>query len=72
MRGPAKRLTELVDTLEEFKSRQERNTTFKDDPETIRFENVQIYTPTGHLLVKDLNFEIKAGEFFFSLLNEIF
>jgi len=61
MRGPAKRLTELFDTLDEFEKRKISSTTFKDDPDRIAFENCQVFTPNGHLLVKDLNFEIKTG-----------
>ena len=61
MRSPARRLTELFDTLDEFKNKKINSTTFRDDPSRIAFENCQIYTPTGHLLVKDLNFEIKEG-----------
>lgn len=61
MKGPAYRLTELFDTLDEFQREKEVSTTFKDDGEMIKFENVQVYTPTGHLLVKDLNFEIRKG-----------
>lgn len=61
MRGPAKRLTELFDTLDEFKQKKIKSSTFKDDPNRVEFENCQIYTPTGHLLVKDLNFHIDKG-----------
>ena len=61
MKGPAKRLTELYDTLEDFDKTRQESTTFKNDMDTIAFENVQVYTPTGHLLVKDLNFSINHG-----------
>lgn len=62
MRSPAKRLTELFDTLEDFENQKIASTTFKEDADRIAFENCQIYTPTGHLLVKDLNFEIHTGQ----------
>jgi len=61
MRGPAKRLTELYDTLEEFELARTTSTTFKDSEALIEFNNCQVYTPTGNLLVKDLNFKIEAG-----------
>ncbi|KAH9249815.1 hypothetical protein BASA81_012410 [Batrachochytrium salamandrivorans] len=62
MRSPAKRLTELFDTLEDFENKKIASTTFKEDSDRIAFENCQIFTPTGHLLVKDLNFEIHTGQ----------
>jgi len=61
MKGPAKRITELYDTLEDFDNQRETSTTFKHNPDRIEFENVQVFTPTGHLLVKDLNFFIETG-----------
>jgi ABC-type uncharacterized transport system fused permease/ATPase subunit len=61
MRGPAKRITELFDTLDAFELKREQSTTFRDDPDSVAFENVQVFTPTGHLLVKDLTFKIHRG-----------
>jgi len=61
MRGPAKRLTELFGTMDNFERKKQISTTFKNDPNRIEFKDVQVYTPTGHLLVKDLNFHIDAG-----------
>ena len=60
-RGPAKRITQLYDTLEEFESKREASTTFEDSADTVAFRNVQVYTPTGHLLVRDLDFSITRG-----------
>ncbi len=63
MKGPARRLTELYDTLESFaeKRKLEKGSRFASDPDTIAFDDVQVYTPTGHLLVKDLTFKIRSG-----------
>jgi len=61
MRGPAKRLTQLYDTLDQFIQEKHDSTQFIDTPDTIGFENVQVYTPTNNLLIKDLNFKIKQG-----------
>lgn len=61
MAGPAKRLTELYDTLDRFDTARQVSTTFKNDMQRIEFANVQIFTPTGHRLVKDLNFHIEIG-----------
>jgi len=61
MRGPGKRMTELLDTLNDFEQIREESTTFVDNNDRIAFENIQVYTPTGHLLVKDLNFAFDSG-----------
>ena len=61
MRGPAKRLTQLFDTLDKFIKDKQESTQFEDTPDTIAFENVQVYTPTDNLLIKDLNFRIDCG-----------
>eukprot|EP00942_MAST-04A_sp_MAST-4A-sp1_P002841 g2841.t1 len=61
MRGPAKRLTQLYDTLDKFIQEKRDSTQFVDTPDTIGFENVQVFTPTNNLLIKDLNFKIKRG-----------
>ena len=61
MAGPAKRLTQLFDTLRGFHRAKELDTTFVDDPNRIEFKNCQVYTPTGNLLLKDLSFGIKKG-----------
>jgi len=47
--------------LDAFAQKREESTTFRDDPNAVAFENVQVYTPTGHLLVKDLSFRIETG-----------
>ena len=61
MRGPAKRLTQLYDTLDKFILEKKESTQFADTPNTISFQNVQVYTPTNNLLIKDLNFRIDQG-----------
>ena len=61
MSGPAKRLTQLFDTLDQFIKNQKESTQFVDTPNTIAFENVQVFTPTNNLLIKDLNFRIESG-----------
>ncbi|GBG25510.1 ABC transporter ATP-binding protein [Hondaea fermentalgiana] len=61
MKGPAKRLTELFNTMDEFERKKATSTTFINNPKRIEFKDVQVYTPTGHLLIKDLNFHIDAG-----------
>jgi ABC-type uncharacterized transport system fused permease/ATPase subunit len=61
MQGPAGRLTELFDTLEKFDKQTEESTQFIDENK-IAFENVDVYTPTEVLLLKDLNFSINLGE----------
>eukprot|EP00924_Labyrinthula_sp_SR-Ha-C_P003233 snap_masked-scaffold_15-processed-gene-3.11-mRNA-1 protein AED:0.06 eAED:0.06 QI:0/0/0/0.5/1/1/2/0/1430 len=63
MKGPAKRLTQLIDTLDKFEDKRKavQGTRFKSDDNMIKFENVQVFTPLGHLLVKDLNFHIEHG-----------
>jgi ABC-type uncharacterized transport system fused permease/ATPase subunit len=61
MRGPGKRMTELFDTLNEFEEERVASTTFVDNPQRIEFKDCQVFTPTGDLLVKDLNFHIDAG-----------
>jgi len=61
MQGPAGRLTELFDTLQKFDTQLEESTQFIDDNQ-IAFENVDVYTPTDVLLLKNLNFSIKLGE----------
>ena len=47
MAGPARRLTALFDTLEEFEKNKDQSTTFIDNPNRIEFSNVQVFTPTG-------------------------
>eukprot|EP00512_Aurantiochytrium_limacinum_P013995 CAMPEP_0171572062 /NCGR_PEP_ID=MMETSP0961-20121227/3878_1 /TAXON_ID=87120 /ORGANISM="Aurantiochytrium limacinum, Strain ATCCMYA-1381" /LENGTH=1321 /DNA_ID=CAMNT_0012126795 /DNA_START=328 /DNA_END=4290 /DNA_ORIENTATION=+ len=61
MKGPAKRLTELFHTMDDFEQQKATSTTFINNPKRIEFKDVQVYTPTGHLLIKDLNFHIDAG-----------
>jgi ABC-type uncharacterized transport system fused permease/ATPase subunit len=61
MRGPAGRLSELFDTLQKFDAQLEESTQFVDDNQ-IAFNNVDVYTPTDVLLLKNLNFSIKLGE----------
>eukprot|EP00756_Hemistasia_phaeocysticola_P011991 Hpha_TRINITY_DN15165_c3_g17::TRINITY_DN15165_c3_g17_i1::g.126646::m.126646 len=61
MQAPARRITELFDTLDMFEERRVADSTFRDHAENISFENVQVYTPTGNLLLKDLSFQIHAG-----------
>ena len=41
MRGPAKRLTQLYDTLDKFILEKKESTQFADTPNTISFQNVQ-------------------------------
>merc|ERR1719502_2215913 len=45
MKGPAARLTQLYDTLDRFSKEKKDSTTFVDSPDSIAFENVQVYTP---------------------------
>lgn len=63
MQAPARRLCDLFDTLDNFAQEDEAyyNKTFIDKDDTIAFADAQVFTPTGELLVKDLNFEIKTG-----------
>ena len=61
MQGPAGRLTELFDTLEKFDQQTEASTQFLDENK-IAFKNVDVYTPTDVLLLKNLNFSIQLGE----------
>eukprot|EP00941_MAST-03F_sp_MAST-3F-sp1_P006281 g6281.t1 len=74
MKGPARRLTDLFETLKEFRIEQAARSSGKkpsiatcsnkdeNGKDYVSFENVQIYTPTGVLLVKDLNFRIDFGQ----------
>ena len=63
MTGPAKRLTALFDKMDfmEAQSSEMDNAAFVDDDSRIAFEAVDVYTPTGVLLVKNLNFTLAAG-----------
>ena len=50
-----------VSNATSFEQIREESTTFVDNNDRIAFENIQVYTPTGHLLVKDLNFAFDSG-----------
>ena len=60
--GVCKRLCVLIDTVDELSraTSATRATTFREG-DGIGFEGVQVHTPTGHHLVKDLSFKIDRG-----------
>ena len=62
LQGPSERVTKLIDTLDKIDARESAQSgkAFKSG-ETIKFEDVDIYTPTGNLLVKDLSFEVTSN-----------
>jgi ABC-type uncharacterized transport system fused permease/ATPase subunit len=62
MFGNCKRVCELIDTLQnlEAKQKQAKATSFCEG-ECIEFKNVQVFTPTGQHLVKDLSFSLERG-----------
>ena len=57
--GEAGRVYELMTVLDKLSSRQkeQRSDTFRRG-NSIAFSDADIHTPTGHLLVKDLTFEV--------------
>ena len=61
MQGPAGRLAELFDTLDKFDAETEASTQFEEDGDKIAFRDVQVYTPTDVMLLKDLNFSVQRG-----------
>ena len=61
MQGPAGRLIELFNTLDKFEKETESSTQFQEDGNKIAFENVQVYTPTDVMLLKDLSFSLQPG-----------
>ena len=61
MQGPAGRLAELFDTLDKFDAETEASTQFEEDGDKIAFRDVQVYTPTDVMLLKDLNFSLQRG-----------
>jgi len=61
--GLARRLTQLIDTLENLKKSKlisGEATTVEGDH--IEFEKVQVYTPSNVHLVKDLDFKLEKGQ----------
>jgi ABC-type uncharacterized transport system fused permease/ATPase subunit len=62
IQGPARRIVELFGALKTVTKRQasEKIASFKNGNK-IAFKDVDIFTPTGNLLVKDLSFEV-TGE----------
>ena len=62
MFGTCKRICNLIDTLKTLQNKHEASnaTSFQEGPK-IEFKNVQVHTPTGNHLVKDLSFELKQG-----------
>jgi ABC-type uncharacterized transport system fused permease/ATPase subunit len=63
MTGSAKRICGLIDTLEELnKSQANSSSATMREGDVIRFEGVEIRTPTENVLVRDLNFELAKGQ----------
>ena len=62
MAGQAGRIAKLIDTCETLceKRKAEKSDTFVDG-DCIAFEGVDVHTPNGKLLVKDLNFSLKVS-----------
>ena len=60
--GPAERIVELFQALRTVDDKQasETSASFKNDPNRIAFDAVDIFTPTGNLLVKNLTFDVTA------------
>lgn len=61
LRGECGRIYELVRVLDEIERREvsSMSTTFVRD-DRIAFDNVDVYTPTGNLLVKNLSFDVQS------------
>lgn len=63
MTGSAKRICTLLDTLDDLNNEQaDRSTGTMRPGDLIEFVNVEIQTPSQHMLVKDLNFTLARGE----------
>ena len=62
IQGPASRIVELFQALKGVTKRDaaEQDANFKDD-NCIAFESVDVFTPTGNLLVKNLTFEVNGN-----------
>jgi len=58
IKGLAKRLVNFMDLLEKI----EPSKAIVHESRMIEFENVDVVTPTGNLLVKDLNFTVRDGD----------
>jgi ABC-type uncharacterized transport system fused permease/ATPase subunit len=63
MIGEAKRIWTLIETLQTLAASglNQRNENMVEGSD-IRFENVQVFTPTGNHLVKDLSFSLGKGD----------
>jgi len=62
IQGPAFRIVELLQALKDVTKRDaaEQDANFKDN-NCIAFEKVDVFTPTGNLLVKNLTFEVTGN-----------
>ena len=63
MRPICRGLCDLFDTLSTLTAQHssQQSTNFHNDPEKIGFEGVNVYTPAGQLLVRDLTFDVTKG-----------
>ena len=63
MQGTASRVATLYDTLGKLseEAARRRTATFVTSDEEIRFDRVQVVTPSGVQLVRDLSFSVPVG-----------
>jgi ABC-type uncharacterized transport system fused permease/ATPase subunit len=62
--GKARRVLEVLDMMDAAaaQERDEAHEHFVEDPQAIEFEGVDIHTPAGVCLVKDLSFRLEEGD----------